>query len=121
MMHQFLPALWMWPSPASLGSPSRTMGRTTSWGFGMDHDQRVDLHQWQSGFTARAVLALLLWVADEEAVCVPTWVVLTSGCRVSGEIGGVSVPGKVKAGPLCECGRTCAALEGMWWEEPRRA
>ena len=30
---------------------------------------------------ARAVLALLLLGADERTGCVPTWVVLTCGCR----------------------------------------
>ena len=28
-------------------------------------------HRWQGGVPARAVLALLVWVADERAVCVP--------------------------------------------------
>ena len=58
---------------------------------------------------ARAVLALLLWAADERVICVPTWVVLTCGCRVGGEVGGVGVSGEVKEVPLCERGRTGAA------------
>ena len=44
----------------------------------------------------RAVLALLLWSAVEQVVCVPTWVVLTCGCRVGGEAGGVIVLGEVR-------------------------
>ena len=50
---------------------------------------------------ARAVLALLLWVADERAACVPTWVVLTCGCRDEAEV------------DVCVKGRTGAALTGI--------
>ena len=62
----------------------------------MDHDQRVDLHQWQS--PARAVPALHLWVAVERVVCVSH----LGGTDLGGEVSGVGVPGEVKEGPWCE-------------------
>ena len=46
MMHEITVCVVKVAVPAGLGSPYRTMGRTTS----KYHDQRVDLHQWQSGF-----------------------------------------------------------------------
>ena len=45
---------------------------------------------------ARAVLALLLWVADGRAVCVLTWVVLTCGCRDGAEVDVNDAPDEVK-------------------------
>ena len=64
---------------------------------------------------ARSVHALLLWVADERALRVPTWVVLTCGCKVGVEVDGIGVRGEVSAGCLCEWGRTGAALAGILW------
>ena len=54
---------------------------------------------------AGAVLALLLWVADERTGCVPTWVVLTRGCRDGTDV------------DVCERGRTGAAFTGIPCEE----
>ena len=74
--------------------------------FGKVHVPHVGLHIW---FPAGAVLALLLWVADEESACVPTWVVLTCDCEDEAEVG------------VCVQGRTGAALAGIPCEEPKEA
>ena len=52
----------------------------------------------------RAVLALLLQVADERTGCVPTWVVLTCGCREGVEVDVHDAPDEVKARASCERG-----------------
>ena len=68
-------------------------------------------------FPARAVLELLLWVADERAVCVPTWV-LTCGCKTDVEVDGFGVPGEVRAGPLCEWVAPTQLWQGKSGENP---
>ena len=59
--------------------------------------------------TARAALALLLQVADERPACVPTWVVLTCGCKDGAEVN------------VCKRGLTVAALTRIPCEELKEA
>ena len=68
------------------------MGRTTSRGFGNGPRPARGSAPIAWWGPARAARALLLWVADERAVCVPTSVVLTCGCTVGIEVDGVGVP-----------------------------
>ena len=81
--------------------------------------RHVGLHRWHGGFPP--ALALLLWVADERAARVPTWVVLTCGCKDGAEVDVSDAPDEVKARASCERGRTGAAFTGMPWGELKGA
>ena len=70
---------------------------------------------------AGAVLALLLWVAHERAACVPTWVVLTCGCKGGAEVDVNDAPDEVKTRANCERGCTGVASTRMQWNEHKGA
>ena len=89
------------------------MGRTTGRGFGKGPRPTRGSVRMAGWVPARAVLALLLSVADERAVCVPTWVVLTCRCKDGAEVDVNDAPDEVKARASCERGRTGAALTGI--------
>ena len=93
------------PSPSVLTWPNLTMERTRAQGFGKGPRPARGSAPVAGWVPAWAVHALLLWVADERAACVPTWVVLTCGCRDGTEV------------DVCKRGRTGAALTRIPCEE----
>ena len=77
MMHKVTVRIVNVAKSSRFGLSKLSMGRTTGRGFGKRPRPTRGSVPMAGCVPARAVLALLLWVANERAVCVPTWVVLT--------------------------------------------
>ena len=96
-----------------MACPELTIGRTAGRGFGKGARPARGSAPMAWWVRAGAVLALLLCVADGRASCVPTWVVLTCGCKDGAEVDVSDSPDEVKARSSCERGRTGAAFTGV--------
>ena len=99
----------MWLSPAVFGQSESCHGqddRSGLWEWPRPARGSAPMAEW---VPASSGPALLVWVADERAVCVPTWVVLTCGCKGGAEVDVNDAPDEIKARASCERGRT------WWW------